>query len=311
MQLACMFPGQGSHSIGMLKSIYDADTSIAQTFDEAKAVLNIDYWSIAQFGPEDLLNDTVTTQVVMLIADVAMYRFLEKHGMPTPLMMAGHSLGEYAALVCGGGIEFTDAIRLVRRRAELMRDVVAHTDGAMAAIIGLDNAMVQDICAKISKAHSDQIIEPANYNAPGQVVIAGNRQLIEFSLSQFEQAGARMSKVLKVSVPCHCRLMEPAAHQFYEVLNNTPMMAPKIKLISNVDLSIYESVDTMKNLLAEQLYKPVRWTETLALLKKHQINTVMECGPGKVLSGLVKRTEPELKSSFCFEINQLPTWDTI
>lgn len=309
MQLACIFPGQGSQSVGMLESIYSADNTVMSTFEQAKSVLNIDYWAMIKNGPDELLNDTINTQVVMLISDVAMYRFLLKHGMPRPLMMAGHSLGEYAALVCADAIQFADALHLVRKRAELMRLAVQNNNGAMAAIIGLENSVVETICKDISAQYPKMDIEPANYNAPGQVVIAGHRELIELSMSEFNVAGARMTKVLPVSVPCHCKLMEPAADSFYEALLQTEMNIPSIHLISNVDVSIYNSVDNMKQLLAQQLYKPVRWTEILNLFNEKNIDTLMECGPGKVLSGLAKRTVPEMNNLFCFEINQLPKWD--
>lgn len=311
MQLACIFPGQGSQSLGMLKSIYDADTMIAQTFAVAKDVLNIDFWSMIESGTDDELNDTINTQVIMLLADVAMYRFLIKHGMPTPVMMAGHSLGEYAALVCAEAIELSDAIRLVRKRAELMRDAVKNNPGAMAAIIGLEDRVVEDICLQLSNVQSAMSLEPANYNAPGQLVIAGHRALIERSIPQFEEAGARMTKVLPVSVPCHCRLMLPAAEQFFEELEKINFSIPKIPLISNVDLSIYDSIDTMRKLLAQQLYQPVRWTQTIQTFEQHGIEKLVECGPGKVLCGLAKRISPNLKSIFCFEINQLPNWDIV
>jgi [acyl-carrier-protein] S-malonyltransferase len=309
MQLACMFPGQGSQSLGMLKGIYEADSIIAETFAVAKDVLNIDFWSMIESGTEIELNDTINTQVVMLLADVAMYRFLVKHGMPKPSMMAGHSLGEYAALVCAEAIELSDAIRLVRKRAELMRDAVENNPGAMAAIIGLEDQVVEDICLQLSNAQSGMSLEPANYNAPGQLVIAGHRELIERSISQFEEAGARMTKVLPVSVPCHCRLMLPAAEQFFEELKKINFSIPKIQLISNVDLSIYDSIDTMRKLLAQQLYQPVRWTQTIRAFEQHGIEKIVECGPGKVLCGLAKRIAPDLKSIFCFEINHLPNWD--
>lgn len=311
MRLACMFPGQGSQSMGMLQSIYEQDAVIAQTFSEASEVLNLDLWHMVAQGPESALNDTINTQVVMLVADVAMYRLLRRHGMPQPEMMAGHSLGEYAALVCAEAVDFADAIRLVRRRATLMQSVMETTQGAMAAIIGLDNAVVENICANLSEAHPEKVLQPANYNAPGQLVIAGHQDMIELSLPLFQESGARLTKVLAVSIPCHCQLMEPAAKEFAQELQKTPMQLPKVKLISNVDLSIYQSVDTMKTLLAQQLYKPVRWTETLHVFADHQIDTVIECGPGKVLSGLVKRTQPEFKNLFCCEWNQLPTWDNI
>lgn len=311
MKLACMFPGQGSQSIGMLKSIYDSSDIISNTFEEAFKVLNIDFWAMVEQGPESLLNDTINTQVVMLIADVAMFRFLSSNGMPRPEIMAGHSLGEYAALVAANAIEFSDAVRLVRARANLMQQAVVNEKGAMAAIIGLDNELVQQICHEISAKYPGKSLEPANFNAPGQVVVAGHFELVEQSISAFEAAGARMSKILPVSVPCHCRLMLPAAEKFFEVLQNTSMKVPEIALISNVDLSTYDHVEKMKSLLAQQLYQSVQWTKTLDIFAENQMDLLVECGPGKVLCGLAKRTVPQLKTVFCFEINHLPQWDIV
>lgn len=311
MKLACMFPGQGSQSIGMLTSIYDSSDIILNTFEQARSVLDIDFWEMSQNGPETALNDTVNTQVVMLVADVAMFRFLSSHGMPKPQMMAGHSLGEYAALVAANAIDFSDAIRLVRTRAELMQEAVIHEKGAMAAIIGLDNLVIENICAEISEKHQRKSLEPANYNAPGQVVIAGHVELVEQAIPVFEAAGARMSKILPVSVPCHCKLMLPAAEKFYKVLQNTPMNIPEISLISNVDLSTYDDLEKMKTLLAQQLYQSVQWTKTLDIFDQNHMDLLVECGPGKVLCGLAKRTVPQINTAFCFEINHLPQWDII
>ncbi|NBX84090.1 MAG: [acyl-carrier-protein] S-malonyltransferase [Gammaproteobacteria bacterium] len=311
MKLACMFPGQGSQSVGMLKSIGESSDIIVNTFQEAQSVLSIDFWSMVQNGPELDLNDTMNTQVVMLISDVAMYRFLQAHGMPRPQMMAGHSLGEYAALVAAQAIDFKDAVRLVRMRAELMTDAVRQEKGAMAAIIGLDNAVVEEICHKIVSQHPGKSLEAANLNAPGQVVIAGHIELVEQSLPEFEKAGARMSKILPVSVPCHCRLMLPAAEKFYNVLKSTPMNIPEFQLISNVDVSIYNNVERMKVLLSQQLYFPVQWTRTLEIFNHNQVNLLVECGPGKVLCGLAKRTIPQINAVFCYEVNHLPQWDVV
>lgn len=311
MKLACMFPGQGSQSIGMLKSIGESSDIIVKTFQEAQSVLNIDFWSMAQNGPESDLNDTINTQVVMLISDVAMYRFLQAHGMPQPQMMAGHSLGEYAAMVAANAIDFKDAVRLVRTRAELMTDAVRQEKGAMAAIIGLDNAVVEEICHKIVAQYPGKSLEAANFNAPGQVVIAGHIELVEQSLSEFEKAGARMSKILPVSVPCHCRLMLPAAEKFYNVLESTPMNVPDFQLISNVDVSIYDNVEKMKVLLSQQLYQSVQWTKTLEVFAQNQVDLLVECGPGKVLCGLAKRTTPQINTVFCYEVNHLPQWDVV
>lgn len=311
MRLACMFPGQGSQSVGMLKDVYETDTIIATTFDEASSVLGFDLWDMVKNGPEALINDTLNTQVIMLVADVSMFRYLKKNGMPKPLMMAGHSLGEYAALVCADSLSLVDAVKLVRKRAELMQQAVEGVDGAMAAIIGLEPDMIIKICQDIANSAQNKVLSPANFNATGQIVVAGHQELVEKAIIICEESGARMAKLIPVSVPCHCDLMKPAVEQFANVLSNTHFNLPSIDVISNVDLSIYSSVAQIKELLAKQLYMPVRWTETLALFQNAGIDSVIECGPGKVLSGLAKRTVGELKNMFCFEPQHLPEWEVV
>jgi [acyl-carrier-protein] S-malonyltransferase len=311
MRLACMFPGQGSQSVGMLKDVYETDTIIATTFEEASSVLGFDLWDMVQNGPESVINDTLNTQVVMLVADIAMFRYLKKHGMPMPEMMAGHSLGEYAALVCADSLSVVDAAKLVRKRAELMQKAVEGVSGAMAAIIGLDPEIITNICLDIAKASQNKVLSPANFNATGQIVIAGHRDLVEKAILVCEESGARMAKLIPVSVPCHCDLMKPAVEKFATVLSEIQFDVPKIKVISNVDLSIYSSVSQIQELLTKQLFMPVRWTETLAVFEKAGIDSLIECGPGKVLSGLAKRTVPQLKNMFCFEPQHLPEWEVV
>lgn len=309
MRLACMFPGQGSQTVGMLKALAEADSIIQETFLQAEQVLAIDFWKMVQNGPESALNDTLNTQVVMLIADVAMYRYLRKSGMPQPSMMAGHSLGEYAALVCSEAISFEDALKLVRTRAELMQKAVLGVDGAMAAIIGLSNEDVIAVCQQLAAEYPDKILSPANFNAVGQVVIAGHTFLVEKAISAFEELGARMAKLIPVSVPCHCDLMRPAAEAFTLALAQYDFQQPKCAVVSNVDLSIYQNADDIRNLLSKQLYMPVCWTEILTLFVEKGIDSCIECGPGKVLSGLAKRTVPVLQNMFCFEPQHLPIWE--
>jgi [acyl-carrier-protein] S-malonyltransferase len=311
MRLACMFPGQGSQSVGMLKGVYDTDAIITTTFDEASAILGFNLWQMVQEGPESSLNDTLNTQVVMLVSDVAMYRYLKKHGMPDPEMMAGHSLGEYAALVCAGALTLSDAVSLVRKRAQLMQQAVEGISGAMAAVIGLEPDMLTKICEDIAKTSQNEVLSPANFNAHGQIVIAGHQKLIEKAIVACEQNGARMAKLIPVSVPCHCDLMKPAFEQFKDVLAQVNFILPKIKVVSNVDLSVYTSADQIRELLAKQLFMPVQWTRTLELFANQGIDTVIECGPGKVLSGLAKRTIPQVKNMFCFEPQHLPEWEVV
>ena len=311
MRLACMFPGQGSQSVGMLKDLYKADPAIALTFDEATSVLGFNLWDMVQNGPESVINDTLNTQVVMLVADVAMFRYLKKHGMPNPEMMAGHSLGEYAALVCAQALSLVDAIILVRKRAQLMQEAVEGVSGAMAAIIGLEPEIITNICQNIANASQNEVLSPANFNATGQIVVAGHRDLVNKAIMACEQSGARMAKLIPVSVPCHCDLMKPAAKNYTNVLAEVQFNVPKINVISNVDLSCYTSAVQIQELLAKQLFMPVRWTETLGLFADAGIDSVIECGPGKVLSGLAKRTIPQVKNMFCFEPQHLPEWEVV
>lgn len=305
MQLACMFPGQGSQFAGMLSELYAQYAIIRDTFAVAKHVLGKDYWEMVSQGPESAINETVNTQVLMLIADTAMYRLLRQEGMPLPKVLAGHSLGEYPALVAAEAIRYEDALKLVQIRAELMQTV----HGAMAAIIGLEDAVVTEICAKIVDEYPAKILAPANYNAPGQVVIAGDADLVQASLAHFETAGARMTKILAVSAPCHCELMRPAAKSFYQAILATPIQMPTIPVVANVDAAFYTSVGQIQTLLAEQLYRPVLWTQVLTKLAAAEIDILMECGPGKVLSGLAKRTIPHIKPLACQEPSQLPHWE--
>lgn len=311
MRLACMFPGQGSQSVGMLKDIYEADLVLANTFDEASIVLGFDLWNMVQTGTDAVINDTLNTQVIMLVADVALFRYLKKHGMPDPEIMAGHSLGEYAALVCAEAISLIDAVKLVRKRAELMQKAVAGVNGAMAAIIGLEPEKIEKICKEIAQASQNEVLSIANFNATGQIVVAGHLHLIEKAINACEDAGARMAKLIPVSVPCHCELMRPAVQPFATVLSEIDFKPPKIKIISNVDLSSYSSASQMRDLLSQHLLMPVRWTETLVLFENAGIDSVIECGPGKVLSGLAKRTIVKIKNMFCHEPQHLPKWEIL
>lgn len=311
MQLACIFPGQGSQSLGMLQSVYNVCDSISKTFLEAQEVLGIDYWNMISQGSEQTINDTSNTQLIMLIADVAMYRFHLKNGMPQPKYMAGHSLGEYAALVASESISFKDALHLVQHRARLMQQAVVGVEGAMAAIVGLENSVVEQVCKELSRQYSNMFLSAANYNAPGQVVIAGHKQMVVMAIEKFEDLNARMAKLIPVSVPCHCDLMKPAVDEFSLILQNTPIQLPLVPVISNVNACVYKDVADIKRLLAEQLFKPVLWVETLQFLEKNGVNVLMECGPGKVLTGLAKRTVPGLKGLFCFEDQHKPEWELV
>lgn len=290
--LGLVFPGQGSQSIGMLSELADKYSLISDTFTRVSDKLGIDVWQLVQQGPVDVLNQTQHTQVVMLTADVAVFRLLQKKSEKKVAMMAGHSLGEYAALVCANAIGLVDAAVLVAKRGELMQKTVPSGQGAMAAIVGLSDTDVQTICIEAST--DTEQVTPANFNAIGQVVIAGHTAAVERAMAQAEQMEARLAKIIPVSVPCHCPLLTDAANEFEEYLARAPFITPDTAVISNVDLSTYQSVEQIRLLLKEQLYKPVRWVETIQYMQSRGINYFIECGPGKVLSGLIKRIDKSL-----------------
>lgn len=292
--LAYVFPGQGSQSVGMLAELADCHPWMIDLFSAASDRLGYDLWAMIQTGPEALLNQTEHTQAAMLVADVAVYEVLRQQQAPQANMMAGHSLGEYAALTCAGALALPDAAALVAKRGQLMQETVPLGQGAMAAIIGLSEEEVQTICREASGENEQ--VTPANYNAIGQIVIAGHTNAVEEAMKLADAKGARMSKLIPVSVPCHCMLMMDAACQFEDYLRQAPFKTPNVPVISNVDLSIYQSVDQICQLLKEQLYSPVRWVETIQIMKTNGIHTVVEVGPGKVLSGLVKRIDKSLVS---------------
>lgn len=290
--LAFVFPGQGSQFIGMLSELDNEYSSVADTFSLVSDQVGYDLWQLIQNGPLEKLNQTQHTQVAMLTADVAIYRLLQQFGVIRPQMMAGHSLGEYAALVCAEAINLVDAAKLVAKRGELMQNHVPLGHGAMAAIVGLTDELVEKICREVS--NDKQQVSPANYNAIGQTVIAGHTTAVENAVRLAENMDARLAKIIPVSVPCHCALLVDAANEFEEYLAKTNFTRPEISVISNVDLSIYNAPEQIRLLLKKQLYKPVRWVETIQLMKKNNIEQLVECGPGKVLNGLVKRIDKTL-----------------
>jgi [acyl-carrier-protein] S-malonyltransferase len=291
---AFVFPGQGSQSVGMLSDLATTYPLVTELFQSVSDHLDYDVWSLIQKGPESQLNQTEYTQVAMLVADVAVYRVLQQEYALPAMMMAGHSLGEYAALVTAEAIELPWAAELVSMRGRLMQNAMPLGMGAMAAVIGLPNETVEGICQELSS--QDEQVMPANYNAIGQVVIAGHTHLVTQAINKALDAGAMMAKMLPVSVPCHCSLLKETAVIFSEYLQRAPFKVPVLPVISNVDLSIYQSVEQIRHLLAAQLYSPVRWVETIALMKKQGIERVIESGPGKVLTGLTKRIEKSLQS---------------
>ena len=291
---AYIFPGQGSQSVGMLHELAEHHSLINTLFSSVSDRVGYDVWELVLHGPESRLNQTEYTQVAMLTADVAVYELLKQHNAPVASMMAGHSLGEYAALVCAGALSLPDAAVLVGLRGKLMQESAPVGQGAMAAIVGLTDEQVRDVCQHAS-SETYQVM-PANYNAIGQVVIAGHTSAVEKAIVLADDMDARMAKMIPVSVPCHCSLLTQAAEKFSDALQNAPFKIPTVPVMSNVDLSVYESPAQMRTLLKEQLYKPVRWVETIQRMKDNGVEYLVECGPGKVLSGLTKRIDKTLQS---------------
>lgn len=291
---AFVFPGQGSQSVGMLSDFSLQYPIITDIFAESSEAVGYDLWHLIQNGPEDKLNQTEHTQVAVLTSDVAVYKLLVQEGVPVPQIMAGHSLGEYAALVCAGSLTLADAARLVARRGQVMQNAVPMGLGAMAAIVGLADEQVNALCNEAST--EEQKVTAANYNAIGQVVVAGHTTAVNRLIDLADEAGARLAKIIPVSVPCHCPLLSEAAELFAASLADVPFKAPSIDVVSNVDLSIYHSAQHIKERLKEQLYSPVRWVETIQLFKNLNVELIVECGPGKVLSGLVKRIDRSLSA---------------
>ncbi|MFP5381365.1 MAG: ACP S-malonyltransferase [Gammaproteobacteria bacterium] len=290
MKLAFVFPGQGSQSVGMMQGLADRP-EVRFTFSEASDALGQDLWALASEGPADALNQTVNTQPAMLAADIAIWRVWQATGGPQPELLAGHSLGEYAALVAAGALDFTDAIRLVRFRAEAMQAAVPEGVGAMAAILGLDDDGVRAVCAD---AAAGEVVEAVNLNSPGQVVIAGNKAAVERAMTLAKERGAKRALPLPVSVPSHSSLMRPAAEQLRAHLQGVEIKAPTIRVLHNTDVQSHAAPEAIRDALAKQLHTPVRWVETVQALKAAGIERVIECGPGKVLAGLNKRIDDSL-----------------
>ncbi|MCF7530106.1 ACP S-malonyltransferase [Neisseria lisongii] len=285
MSFAFFFPGQGSQSLGMMNGFAGQNT-VKATFDEASAVLNQDLWAMINGDDADLIGQTVNTQPIMLAAGIATYRAYLEAGGAAPAAVAGHSLGEYTALVAAEALDFADAVRLVRLRAELMQSAVPQGVGAMAAILGLEDEQVKAICAA---AAGNEVVEAVNFNSPGQIVIAGNTAAVERAMAAAKEAGAKRALPLPVSVPSHCSLMKPAAEQLAQALADTEIRTPKIRVIHNADVAAHNDPSQIKDALVRQLYSPVRWTETVNLLVSDGLTESAECGPGKVLAGLAKR----------------------
>ena len=288
MPFAFFFPGQGSQSLNMMNG-FDGVSVVRDTFAEASDALSQDLWAMMNGEDAALIAQTENTQPLMLAAGIATWRAYLAAGGRKPAAMAGHSLGEYSALVAAGSLKFADAVKLVRLRAELMQTAVPQGQGAMAAILGLDDNLVRTIC---TQAEQGQVCEAVNFNSVGQIVVAGDAAAVERAMSAAKEAGAKRALPLPVSVPSHCRLMKPAAEYLAAALQDVPLAPPEIRVIHNADVAAYETPEKIKDALVRQLYSPVRWTETVQMLVREGIAQSAECGPGKVLAGLTKRIDP-------------------
>jgi [acyl-carrier-protein] S-malonyltransferase len=290
MSTAFVFPGQGSQQVGMLDGFGDHPV-VQATFDEASQVLGDDLWRLVREGPPEALNLTRNTQPVMLTAGVAVWRAWQAAGGAMPGYVAGHSLGEYTALVAAGALAFADAVPLVRFRAEAMQDAVPAGVGAMAAVIGGDDAAVADACREAAQG---EVAEPVNFNAPGQVVIAGHRSAVERAIAAAKARGAKRAMLLPVSAPFHSSLLKPAAERLAQRLAGVNISRPSIPVVHNVDVATHDTPDAIRAALARQAASPVRWTETVQWLAAHGVTRIVECGPGKVLAGLTRRIDDRL-----------------
>lgn len=284
--LAFVFPGQGSQAIGMLAELAQHHKQVHETFAQASQVLGYDLWRLVQQGPESELNQTSNTQPAMLCAAIGVWRVWQAQDGPWPAWMAGHSLGEYSALVAAEALAFEDGIRLVSERGRLMQAAVPQGQGAMAAVLGVDDERVRRLCAQAAQG---QVVAAVNFNAPGQVVIAGERPAVQRAIGLAREAGAKRAMLLPVSVPSHCALMEPAADQLASVIQEVPIQAPRVPVLHNVDVQAHQDPNTIRKVLVRQLYHPVHWVETIRRLAEQGVTQIIECGPGKVLTGLNKR----------------------
>ncbi|QJQ96379.1 MULTISPECIES: ACP S-malonyltransferase [Halomonadaceae] len=284
--LALLFPGQGSQHIGMMRELAERYSVVRTTFEEASGALGYDLWHVVQEGPEEVLNATACTQPALLTSSVAIWRVWQELEGPRPAVMAGHSLGEYSAMVCAGVLSFAEGVQLVKLRGEAMQEAVPAGSGAMAAILGLEDEAVEHACAQ---AAGDEVVSAVNYNAPGQVVIAGSAAAVERAIVRCQEAGAKRALPLPVSVPSHCALMRPAAERLAQALDAIELRAPRYTVLQNVDAMAHADIATLRTRLVEQLYQPVRWTSCVEAMIEQGAEVFIECGPGKVLTGLNKR----------------------
>ena len=302
-KFAMVFPGQGSQTVGMLAELAGDYPIVQETFKQASEVLGYDLWQLVQEGPAEELNKTWQTQPALLTASVAVYRvWQQKYPELKPEVMAGHSLGEYSALVCAGVLDFQDAVKLVELRGKLMQQAVPEGTGAMYAIIGLDNEAIINAC---KQAEQGEVVSAVNFNSPGQVVIAGAKAAVERAAALCKEAGAKRALPLAVSVPSHCALMKPAADQLSVSLESITLKAPTVSVLNNVDVKAETDADAIRNALVRQLYSPVRWTETVEKMSHSGVEVLVEIGPGKVLNGLTKRIVDSLQATSVNDVKSL------
>ena len=295
MNFAFVFPGQGSQSIGMMNGYTDLPI-IRETFSEASDILGKDFWALAEDGPVDDLNLTINTQPMMLVAGVAVYRAWINLGGKKPTHLAGHSLGEYTALVASEALTFSDALSLVRFRAQVMQEAVPEGVGGIAAILGLDDETIKTVCDEVVNESSGVSLAPVNFNSPGQVVIAGHKTAVLQGMAVAKTKGAKRAVLLPMSIPSHCMLMRPAAHKMQQQLEQIKLESPKIPVLHNVDVQQHYEPSAIKDILVKQLYSPVQWVNTIHALIANGVTHVAECGPGKILVGLNKRIDRKLQN---------------
>ncbi|HAV6899116.1 TPA: ACP S-malonyltransferase [Vibrio vulnificus] len=304
-KFAIVFPGQGSQAVGMLADLGEQYEIVKQTFAQASEALGYDLWALVQNGPAEDLNQTFRTQPALLASSVAIWRVWQELGLAQPENLAGHSLGEYSALVCAGVIDFQEAIKLVELRGQLMQEAVPAGTGAMYAIIGLDDEAIAKAC---EEAAQGDVVSPVNFNSPGQVVIAGSKDAVERAGALCKEAGAKRALPLPVSVPSHCALMKPAAEKLAVALESIEFKAPQLPVINNVDVVAETDPAKIKDALVRQLYSPVRWTESVELMSSQGVEKLLEMGPGKVLTGLTKRI---VKSLDAAAVNDVASLDAV
>jgi [acyl-carrier-protein] S-malonyltransferase len=291
--LAFVFPGQGSQSVGMLAELAAAHAEVTATFEEASQGAGHDLWSLSAQGPEDQLNRTENTQPALLAASVAVWRVWQKMGGAQPAQLSGHSLGEYSALVCAGALSLHDAAALVAERGRLMQAAVPAGVGAMAAILGGDDAQIAAVCEEVAQG---QVVSPANFNSPGQLVIAGNAEAVDRALAKLAELGVKKTVKLAVSVPSHCALMREAADRLGERMASIAWQLPSIPVVQNAEARRYDTIEDIRGALQRQLYLPVRWTGCVQALAAGGATRIAECGPGKVLAGLIRRIDKTLEA---------------